>query len=189
MLLPAQPRIETERLTIRLVERPDLPALLAINSNDTVTRFLPYESWKDMADAEAWHSRAEARHAAGEAVQFVIAHRESGRVIGACLLFHFEEASARAEVGYVLGQEYWGAGYMFEAMKALVAFAFEQMNLRRLEAELDPRNVASARLLERLGFLREGLLRQRWAMKGEITDSSLYGLLRAEWQAGSVRPL
>ena len=188
MLLPAQPRIETERLTIRLVERADLPALLAINSKDTVTRYLPYESWKDIADGEAWHRRAEARHAAGEAVQFVIEHRESGRVIGTCLLFHFEEASARAEVGYVLGQEHWGAGYLFEAMKALVAFAFEQMNLRRLEAELDPRNLASAKLLERLGFLREGLLRQRWAMKGEITDSILYGLLRAEWQAAGERP-
>lgn len=189
MLLPTQPRIETERLTIRLVERPDLPSLLAINSNDTVTRFLPYESWKDMADAEAWHSRAEARHAAGEAGQFVIVLRASGRVIGTCLLFRFEEASARAEVGYVLGQEYWGAGYMLEAIKALVAFAFEQMHLRRLEAELDPRNVASAKLLERLGFVKEGLLRQRWAMKGEITDSSLYGLLRAEWQAAGERPL
>jgi RimJ/RimL family protein N-acetyltransferase len=162
------------------VEPSDLTALLDINSNDEVTRFLPYASWKDIADAHAWYGRAAARLAANEAGQFVVVHRQAGRVIGSCLLFRFEALSARAEVGYVLAQAYWGAGYMFEAMRAFVAFAFEQVGLRRLEAEIDPRNVASAKLLERLGFVNEGLLRQRWALKGEVTDSSLYGLLRTE---------
>jgi len=83
----------------------------------------------------------------------------------------------------VLGRKHWGAGYMLEAMRGLVRFAFEEMQLRRLEAEIDPRNAASAKLLERLGFVREGLLRQRWDLKGEVTDSGLYGLLRAEWAA------
>ena len=168
------------------MESSDLPSLLEVNENDAVTRFLPYESWKGIADAEAWFSRASARFAAGEAGQFVVVHRDSRRVIGTCLLFRFEESSARAEVGYVLAQEYWGAGYMHEAMKAFVAFAFEHVGLRRLEAEIDPRNGTSTKLIERLGFVREGILRQRWAMKGEVTDSGLYGLLRAEWSASSA---
>jgi [ribosomal protein S5]-alanine N-acetyltransferase len=183
MLLPADIKIETNRLTIRLVEESDLPSLFAVNADDAVTRYLPYESWKSVADGEAWFSRAAARLAAGEAGQFVIVHRESRRVVGTCLLFRFEESSARAEVGYVLAREYWGAGYMLEAMKAFVAFAFEQLGMQRLEAEIDPRNVSSAKLLERLGFVREGLLRQRWAMKGEVTDSGFYGLLHKEWQS------
>lgn len=187
MYLPPHPKIETDRLTIRLVAESDLPSLLVVNADDTVTRYLPYESWKGIADGEAWFSRASARLAAGEAGQFVIVHRESGRVIGTCLLFRIEESSARAEVGYVLAREYWGAGYMLEAMKAFVAFAFEQLGLRRLEAEIDPRNVSSARLLERLGFVREGLRRQRLATKGEVTDSGLYGLLRTDWSASSKR--
>lgn len=182
MLLPANIKIETNRLTIRLVEESDLPSLFAVNADDAVTRYLPYESWKSVADGEAWFSRAAARLAAGEAGQFVIVHRESRRVVGTCLLFRFEQSSARAEVGYVLAREYWGAGYMLEAMKAFVVFAFEQLGMRRLEAEIDPRNVSSARLLERLGFVREGLLRQRWAMKGEVTDSGFYGLLHEDWQ-------
>jgi len=182
MLLPAHIKIETNRLTIRLVEESDLPSLFAVNADDAVTRYLPYESWKSAADGEAWFSRAAARLAAGEAGQFVIVHRESRRVVGTCLLFRFEQSSARAEVGYVLAREYWGAGYMLEAMKAFVVFAFEQLGMRRLEAEIDPRNVSSARLLERLGFVREGLLRQRWAMKGEVADSGFYGLLHEDWQ-------
>jgi [ribosomal protein S5]-alanine N-acetyltransferase len=183
MILPAQIKIETSRLTIRLVEESDLPSLFVVNADDAVTRYLPYGSWKSVADGEAWFSRAAARLAAGEAGQFVIVHRESRRVVGTCLLFRFEESSARAEVGYVLAREYWGAGYMLEAMKAFVAFAFEQLGMQRLEAEIDPRNVSSAKLLERLGFVREGLLRQRWAMKGEVTDSGFYGLLHKEWQS------
>ncbi len=178
MFLPALPEIETSRLKIRLVERADLPSLLEVNSNAEVTRYLPYESWRDLSDGEAWYERTAARFAAGDAGQFVILQRETRRVIGTCLVFRFEKLSARAEVGYVLAREFWGAGYMYEAMSAFVAFGFEQLGLRRIEAEIDPRNCASARLLERLGFVREGLLRQRWERKGEVTDSSLYGLLR-----------
>lgn len=179
---PVEPTIETSRLTIRLVTQADLPALLEYNADDAVTRYLPYASWRGMADAQEWLARAEARLAAREALQFVAVQRETGSVIGSCLLFHFDEPSRRAETGYLLGRKHWGAGYMFEAMRALVDFAFAQMNLRRLEAEIDPRNTASAKLLQRLGFLREGHLRERWELKGELSDSGLYGMLRADWQ-------
>ena len=183
MQFPANPTIDTSRLTIRLVTQEDLPQLLEFNSDGAVTQYLPYESWKGMDDAQEWLGRATTRLAAGEALQFVAVLRETGRLVGSCLLFHFDESSRRAEIGYLLGRKHWGAGYMFEAMKALVDFAFAEMNLRRLEAEIDPRNTSSAKLLERLGFAQEGLLRERWDLKGEVTDSGLYGLLRADWQA------
>jgi len=172
--------IQTQRLVIRLVAEQDLPALLEVNADDVATRYLPYASWSGMEDAKAWFDRATGRLEKREAAQFVIVLRETGDVIGSCLLFKFDEPSARAEAGYVLGRQYWGAGYMFEGMKALVDYAFDELGLRRLEAEIDPRNTASARLLERLGFTREGLLRERWNGKGEISDSGLYGLLRTD---------
>jgi len=181
MPVPEHTEIETDRLKIRLIKESDVPALFAINGDDAVTRFLPYETWKNSADGATWFERTSARLSAGEADQFVIVLRETGHIIGTCLLFRFDRASARAELGYVLARRYWGAGYMLEALQALIGFAFAQMGLRRLEAEIDPRNVASARLLRRLGFVREGVLRQRSSTKGEITDSGLYGLLSAEW--------
>ena len=182
-LFPEHVSIETDRLTIRLVLASDLPALYAINGDDAVTRYLPYETWRDSAAGETWFQRASSMHAAGEAGQFVIVLREAGAIVGTCLLFRIDRANARAEIGYVLARKYWGAGYMIEAMRAFVAFAFDHLALRRLEATVDPRNVASARVVERLGFVKEGLLRERSVMKGEITDSSLYGLLRGEWLA------
>ena len=114
-------------------------------------------------------------------MQFVVVEKHSNVVVGACLLFHFDEASALAEIGNVLGQRHWGRGYMREALALLCAFAFDELSLRRLEAQVDPRNLASDRLLLRLGFTKEGMLRQRWIMKGEVQDGNIYGLLRHEW--------
>jgi ribosomal-protein-alanine N-acetyltransferase len=180
----ADEEIRTSRLAIRLVRQEDLPSLLEINADDTVTRYLPYESWRGLEDAQQWLDRAVARLAAGEAWQFVIVQRASGRIIGSCLLFHFDLPNGRAELGYLLGRQHWGAGYMREAAAALVNFAFGTAGLRRLEAEIDPRNEASARLLKRVGFIKEGHLRQRWDTKGEVSDSALYGLLRSDWAEG-----
>jgi RimJ/RimL family protein N-acetyltransferase len=180
MQLPDHPRIDTERLTIRRLARDDLPDLLAVNGDDEVTRYLPYPRWASPADGEAWFDRMTGQESAGAARQFVIEHRELGRVIGSCLLFRFDLPSERAELGYVLGREHWGRGLMLEAMRGFVGYAFDGAGVRRLEAEIDPRNRASARLLERLGFVHEGLLRQRWVTKGQASDSALYGLLRGE---------
>jgi RimJ/RimL family protein N-acetyltransferase len=110
-----------------------------------------------------------------------IERRSDGALIGTCTLFSFHTASRRAEVGYALGRPYWGAGYMVEALTALIAYAFDILDLHRLEADIDPRNAASAALLQRLGFQEEGRLRERWIVNGEISDTAWYGLLRWEW--------
>ncbi len=102
-------------------------------------------------------------------------------LVGQCTLFHFHEASRRAEIGYALGRPFWGRGYMHESLQALLSYAFNHLALNRLEADIDPRNTSSARALERLGFLKEGYLRQPWIVNGEVSDTCLYGLLRDDW--------
>lgn len=181
--MPALPTFDTERLLLRAVEASDLSALLAVNGDDDVTRYLPYTSWRNLDDANAWFERVRDRHAQGTAMQFVAVERRSQNVIGSCLLFNLDEANGHAEVGYVLGKRYWGAGYMREAVAVLIDYAFDELKLRRIEAVADPRNLASDRLLVGLGFTREGLLRERWVMNGEVQDGSWYGLLRREWRS------
>lgn len=175
--------IESERLLVRLVAEADLEAIFKVHSNEAVTRFLPYTTWQAMSDAHAWHERAKGRHENQSAMQFVIVEKHSGTAIGTCLLFNFDVDSGRAEVGYSLGRDYWGAGYMQEALSALLDYAFGELGLRRLEAQIDPRNLSSGRLVTLLGFSREGLLRQRSLMKGELVDTDFYGLLSHEWCA------
>jgi RimJ/RimL family protein N-acetyltransferase len=106
-----------------------------------------------------------------------------GDVIGTCTLYGWVPSSRRAEIGFVLGRPAWGQGYMREALDTLLGHAFGAMDLNRIEADTDPRNQASMRMLERLGFAREGLLPERWIVDGEVSDSVLYGLLRRHWQA------
>ncbi len=181
LALAAPEPIEAERLVVRLIAESDLPALLEVNSSEEVTALLPYARWESMADGQAWLKRMEGIQATGLALQFVVVSKATGRAIGTCLLFRFEAGSARAELGYALGRAHWGLGLMHEALAALIDRAFGSMGLRRLEAEVDTRNRSSARLLQRLGFTKEGLLRQRWVTKGDVKDVEMYGLLRAEW--------
>jgi ribosomal-protein-alanine N-acetyltransferase len=178
--LVAPDRIESQRVLVRLLQEADLPSLLAMNSNAEVTALLPYATWNCLADGTAWYDRMRGIEAGGSALQFVIVSKSANVTIGTCLLFRLEEASGRAELGYALAREYWGQGVMREALTELLRAAFGSMGLRRIEAEVNTRNAASARLLTRLGFTKEGLLRKRWVVKGHAEDVEVFGLLRGE---------
>ncbi len=119
---------------------------------------------------------------AGTSRQLVLSLDQAQKVVGTLLLFRYDEGSSRAEVGYVLGRRYWQQGLMREALETVCTHCFSSPGIRRLEAEVDPANDASNRVLARLGFVREGTLRQRWVGKGRTYDTHLYGLLRDEWQ-------
>jgi RimJ/RimL family protein N-acetyltransferase len=106
---------------------------------------------------------------------------DQGELVGTCTLFGLVPSSRRAEVGFALAKPAWRQGYMSEALRALLDHAFTVLDLNRVEADTDPRNLPSVRLLERLGFVREGLLRERWIVAGEASDAALYGLLRRDW--------
>ncbi len=173
--------IESARVEVRLVSESDLPELLAMNSDAEVTKFLGYAPWNVLAQAEAWFQRISAQQEAGSALEFVVVAKPGGHVIGRCGLFDFEEANTHARLGYILGRAHWGQGYMREALTALVEAAFRQMRLRKLEANVEAENVRSAHLLQRLGFTREGVLRERWITEGQPMDAEIYGLLRHEW--------
>jgi RimJ/RimL family protein N-acetyltransferase len=180
MKLPENPRIETKRLILRLIQKDDLPALFAVNGDDEVVRYTPHVSWKTPADGEAWFGRVTANQASGAALQFVIAPRGGGQAIGTMVMFRFNEPVGSAEVGYSLAREHWGKGLAKEALAAFVEFGFTTMGLKRLEAQIDPRNPASAKVLERAGFKHEGHQRRNFFAKGEFSDTGLYGMLRED---------
>lgn len=173
--------IPTERLILRLLGEADLPALYEIYSDVEVMRYWSWPAWTDRSQAEQMLLDAQEGYRSGNGLQLGIERRADQALVGSCSLFHFHHASRRAEIGYILGRPYWGSGYMHEALRALLNYAFQTLDLHRLEADIDPRNLASARTLERLGFQKEGHLRQRWIVNGEISDTWLYGLLRQEW--------
>ena len=179
--------IETQRLIIREVEARDMDALFAIHNNPEVTRYIPHMHWPTREQADVWFARLLDRREKKSAVQCAVIRRaasdEPYAVIGTLVLFNFEEASALAEIGWLLGAQFWHRGYMQEAMLAFIDCAFNVLDLRRLEAAVDSRNLASNTLAERMGFVREGVLRERWIGAGELQDVHLFGLLRRDWDA------
>lgn len=180
--MPTIDRIVTARLVIRPVTADDLVDLLEINGDDQVTRFLPFATWQGPEDGIAWLKRMDALSDAGTGQQLVIVRSTDNKVIGTTLLFRYDAGSARIELGYVIGSAHWRQGYAAEALTAVCEHAFGNMSIRRIEAEVDPRNAASNAVMQSLGFTREGLLRKRWITKGNPTDTYIYGCLAEEWK-------
>ncbi len=172
--------IETPRLTLLPVGPQHLDDLFAVNGDEQVTRFVPYPTWTTPQDGQDWLTRMSALAQAGNTHQLVLRHNGDGKVVGTLLLFKFDEASRRIELGYVLGRAYWGQGLMREAVAAACDHAFEALGVRRIEAEVNPTNTASCRLLADVGFVHEGRMRQRWTAKGVTYDTNLYGLLATD---------
>ena len=180
--IKAPDQIATARLLLRPIAVADAAALFAIMSDPATMRYWSTPPWTGMSQADAFVNAAQVQTPDGLDVLFGIDLRASGLLVGTCTLFDVVAPSRRAEIGYLLDRRHWGQGVMSEAVTALLSFGFGAMALNRVEADIDPRNLGSARLLERLGFVREGLLRSRWIVSGEASDSAIYGLLASEWK-------
>jgi RimJ/RimL family protein N-acetyltransferase len=182
--------LRTERLLLRPLRADDAAALFATFSDLEVMRYWSTPPWPSVDEAHALIARDARELPAGEHVRLGIERHEDGRLIGTCSLFALVKPSRRAELGYGLSRTAWGRGYMHEALCALLGFGFDELGLNRVEADIDPRNQPSARSLERLGFSKEGFLRERWIVDGEVSDSELFGLLASEWRraAGRAKP-
>ncbi|MCZ6654366.1 MAG: GNAT family protein [Planctomycetota bacterium] len=177
------PTLTSPRVILRWLKQSDVPALFEIFSDRRVMRYWSSAPWTDPADGVEMVESVRHCFAEGSLYQWGVARRSDEALIGTCTLAHVDAQNRRAEIGFALRRDQWGQGYMSEATRTLLRFAFEELELHRIEADVDPRNEAPIRLLERLGFQREGYLRERWLVGQETHDTIFYGLLRREWPA------
>ena len=175
------PTLAAERVSLRWLTAADVPDLYAVFSDPEVMRYWSTVPFANLAEAEDYLRSIHDLFAQRSLFQWGIAHAADARVIGTCTLYRLDHAHRRAEIGFALARAYWGRGLAREALRALLAFVFEELDLHRLEADADPRNERSLRLLESQGFRREGILRERYHVGGEVQDSIYLGLLRREW--------
>lgn len=174
--------LETARLHLRPLRGIDAPALLEMHADPVFTQYWSAAPWDSIEQAYSMIARDAAAMAAGEYLRLGLENKEDRVLIGTCTLFNLNQQCRRAEIGYGLDRQHWSQGYMNEALLALLTYGFGDMQLNRVEADIDPDNLGSARCLERLGFIREGLLRERWIVEGKVSDTALYGLLLSDWQ-------
>lgn len=187
--MPLQPpRLSTPRLKLRDVTAADADALFAQHSSKHVLRYWDSPPWQERAQAERFIARSAEIARDDLGVRLAVERRADGRFIGWCCINGWNREFRRATLGYCFGEQAWGHGFGTEAAGALLDWAFAAMDLNRVQAEADTRNGASIRVLEKLGFIREGLMREDTIVEGEVSDSFVFGLLRREWRAPGSPP-
>ncbi|KFN47531.1 hypothetical protein N787_08195 [Arenimonas metalli CF5-1] len=177
------PTLVAPRLQLRWIEPADLDDLYGVFSDPDVTRYWSHLAWTSPDEATIYLEAIHQGFQQGNLFQWGIALRGDDRIIGSTTLYDIDHAQGRAELGFALARDHWGRRYAREALTVLLDHAFGPMAMRRIEVDVDPRNLPSLRTLEALGFRREGYLRQRWQVGGELQDSVLMGLLANDWRA------
>jgi len=177
----SMPTIAAQRVSLRPLIPNDANNLLRIFGDAEVMRYWSSPPWQNVADADALIENVTRGAAENQFYQWGVAVKKDDTIIGTCTLFQLDRRNRRAELGFILRRDCWGRGFMTETLGALLQFSFQTMKLHRLEADVDPRNETCIRLLERVGFQREGLLRERWLVNGEVNDSLMFGLLASEF--------
>ncbi len=175
------PRLSGKQLHLRWLTQQDSTAILNIFGDLEVMKFWSSPPFPDLATASKHIEEIHQLFLARRAFQWGICHHETNEVFGTCTLFDLNVPHRRAEVGIALAQNTWGKGLASEALSILFGFAFDVLNLHRLEADIDPKNERSLRAFKRQGFRTEGYLRERWHHLGKLHDTVFLGLLQREW--------
>jgi [ribosomal protein S5]-alanine N-acetyltransferase len=175
------PTLHTGRLVLRQLKLDDASSLFDVLSDEQVMHFWSSGPHKDIDETRnyiGWNADSTADHVCWAITQ------DGMIAVGWVILL--PRRSNNFELGYILGRDQWRNGYVYEAVRAVIDFAFERIGARRIMADTDPENIASVCLLEKLGFQREGHLREEWETHIGIRDSLIFGLLRSEWNARKV---
>lgn len=174
------PHIETPRLILRELQREDAGAVFRIFSDPEVMKYYDMDIFTSIEQAEALIERQRHRFEQKERFRWGIVLKDSAAIIGTGGYVAWNRMWYNAELGYDLARPYWGQGMMSEAVRAMIQFGFEHMSLNRIEAEVMPENSASIRLLHKLGFQQEGVLRERSFWQGAFHDLVMLALLKKE---------
>ena len=177
------PTLLTRRLRLRPVVAGDADALFDLLSDAHVLRYWDEPPWTDRASASRFVERSDALARSGSGVRLVVERLWDGEFLGWLGLTGWNPDFRSASLGFAYTEASWGHGHATEAARALLEWGFATWDLNRVQAEADTRNVPCGRVLEKLGFVREGTLREDCIVDGVVSDSWVYGLLRRDVEA------
>jgi len=172
--------LDTTNLHLRRIALSDAGDMFKMLSDPESMKYWSSPPVADVSDALKVLREDVESDAKGNSICWAVTLKGEDKMIGKCILFQFSQANRRAEVGFILNRDYWRRGLMLQALQAVIQFAFCTLNLHRLEADVDPDNAGSLGILEKLGFEREGLFRDRWRLNDGWVDSVMLGLLNPD---------
>ena len=179
------PEIKTERLLLRKMNMDDAEDVFDYASDPEVARYVIWDAHRSIKDSESFLDLVVEGYRNGELGSWGMVDRESGKLIGTCGYDgSWFPAHARAEIGYAISRQYWGRGLMPEAVTALLEFGFSRMELNRIVARCFPENIASERVMQKVGMTYEGTLREHLFLKDAYQSLKVYSILRSEYRPG-----
>lgn len=176
------PTLRTERLTLRPFTDEDAEDLFRLHSDAETMKYWDSPPWTDRDQARRFLDRSREAPTDWKKLNLAVDLASQERFLGWCTFANWDRDFRTGELGYCFLPENWGHGYATEASEALLDWAFDTLDLNRVQSEVDTRNPASSKVLEKLGFTLEGTLRENCVVDGVVSDSWIFGLLRREWR-------
>lgn len=176
------PEIYTERLNLREISIKDAKSLFKFWSDDEVTKYMNIDPFINIKQAINMIRLLKSLFPSKKRIRWVIVREEDNTVIGTCGFNSWIKESSRGEIGYELGCDYWGNGYASETLEKIIKYGFDVMELNRIEAFTVPEAFRSINLLKKLGFKKEGTLREYGYWNNCYWDENIYSLLKKDWK-------
>lgn len=174
------PQLETKNLILRATNLSDAEAIFQVFANEDVTKYHDLEPPTSIEQVKGLIHRRSERFQSKQGIRWGIARKNDNVIIGSCGYRY--KSPFLGEIGYELAKAHWRQGIMTEALGAVIEFGFQAIALNRIEAMVMLENTASVKLLQKLGFLEEGILREYGYWKGQFHDLRIFSLLKKDYQ-------
>lgn len=175
------PRLETERLLLREFTERDAQNIFEYASDPEVIFFMPWDKHETLEDTNEYLSKSKVAFQNSDNIDLGIELKSENKLIGAISVRNWNNINSCADVGYIVARKHWGKGIAAEALKAVIKFGFEDLHVNRIEAHCDENNLASFRVMEKVGMKYEGTHRQKIFIKGKFISIRFYSILKSEY--------
>jgi ribosomal-protein-alanine N-acetyltransferase len=175
------PTLETQRLLFRAVKRTDLHDIYEYASNPATSEYLLWEPHKNLDYTREFIELVISKYKSGEYSDWALVYKETGKMIGTCGFTRIDEENSILEIGYVINPKFWGKGIATEAAERIIKFAFEELNINRIEAKFMFGNEASLAVMKNNGMKFEGYQREAMFIKGKYKTIGIASILKREY--------
>jgi ribosomal-protein-alanine N-acetyltransferase len=171
------PQLQTQRLILREPVPGDAAELHDLRSDDSVIEYLDRAKPASIDETTEFLNKVIINHTNGDGIMWIISRPDNTAVMGTIGFWRIDKQHFRAEIGYMLFPQYQRQGYMYEALKSVISFGFNTMNVHSVEANCNPENKASRHLLEKCSFVKEAHFKENYYYDGKFLDSVIYSLV------------
>lgn len=174
------PKLESSRLKFTQITLKDAESLFLLRTDNDVMKYMDIASMNSVSDSKNLITSTEESFMLENGIYWGVIEKSTNKFIGYFAFWRLDKEHCRGEIGYALHPDSWGQGYMNETISTLVKFGFKKLNLHSIEANVNPKNLNSIKLLEKVGFKKEAYFRENYLFNKKFIDSIIFSLLESD---------